>query len=506
MEVRSWGRALACACICLFTLLASLGGGAGAQEGRPTTTQAPPPTTVAPPQTTVATTVPPPPPSTPGSTAPPPVAPPPTAPPGPTVPAMDPAELAALKAQYDEAVADEAGALAEYELAVAHLDDTEAQVEALTTLLATTEADLDVAMDTAIEASDDRAGAEAALSAVRTRLAQERASLRGQAVEAFIAGGSATRLTEDVLAEPSVSEAGIMIEYGQVFVEAQRALVDSVVELEIEAADLAAELAAAEAVARNAAAAVAAREQALRQAQIVLLQTRYVLGIQVTAQRTRLAEIQSRKADFELRINALRTDSDGIGARLATLQGSQSRNEFLPTFARPVDPTPISSGFGPRLHPIFKTVRNHTGLDMGAPMGGEIRAAAAGVVVMAEARTGYGLVTVVDHGGQVATLYAHQSAFNVVVGQQVARGDLIGFVGSTGYSTGPHLHWEVRLLGDPIDPYALLDQNEPWPVPCEVLAATGQAADLDAWSARPECTEPPQNPLPFSDATTTTPG
>jgi len=289
-----------------------------------------------------------------------------------------------------------------------------------------------------------------------------------------------------------------------VFVEAQRALVDRVVQLEIDAADLAAELAEAEAAARDAAATVAAREQALRQAQTVLLQTRYVLGIQVTAQRTRLAEIQSRKADFELRMNALQSDSDGIGARLADWQRTQVKAELLPTFSRPVDPTPISSGFGPRLHPIFNTVRNHTGLDMGGPMGGELRAAAAGTVVIAEARTGYGLVTVIDHGGQVASLYAHQSAFNVVVGQPVARGELIGFIGSTGYSTGPHLHWEVRVLGTPIDGYSLLDLGQPWPVPCDILAASGHPADLEAWSGRPDCTDEPDTPLPFPDATTTT--
>ncbi|MDH3706911.1 MAG: peptidoglycan DD-metalloendopeptidase family protein [Acidimicrobiia bacterium] len=417
---------------------------------------------------------------------------------------VDPAELAALKEQYDEAVADEADALAEYELAVGELDATEAQVEELTALLDDTEDDLEQAKADAIAASADHEAAEEALDEVQRRLADEQDSLRRQAVEAYVAGGTASRLTDEILAEPSITKAGIIFEYGEVFVESQRALVDLVVELEIDAASLAADLAEAEAAARDAAALVAAREQALRQAQVVLLQTRYVLGIQVSAQRTRLAEIQSRKADFELRMNALQSDSDGIGGRLADWQRTQVRAELLPTFSRPTDPTPISSGFGPRLHPIFNTVRRHTGLDIGAPMGAEIRAGAAGTVVIAEARSGYGLVTVIDHGDQVATLYAHQSAFNVVVGQQVARGDLIGFIGSTGFSTGPHLHWEVRILGDPIDPISLIDLDQPWPVPCEVLAASGHPADLTAWSLRPECTDPPDEPLAFPETTTTT--
>ncbi|MGI9602426.1 MAG: peptidoglycan DD-metalloendopeptidase family protein [Acidimicrobiales bacterium] len=417
---------------------------------------------------------------------------------------MDPAELAALQSQYDEEVADEAGALAEYELAVGQLETTEAEVVELAALLEESEVDLEAAKATAIESSIDREAAESALAEVRRRLLEEQDSLRRQAVEAYVAGGSAVRLTEEVMAEPSATEAGIIIEYGEIFVEAQRALVDRVVVLELDASTLAADLAAAEAEARAAAAAVVAQEQVLRQAQLVLLQSRYVLGVQVSAQRTRLAEIQSRKADFELRLNALQSDSDGIGARLATLQGGQQRAALLPTFSRPVDPTPISSGFGPRVHPIFNTVRRHTGLDIGAGMGQDIRAGAAGTVVIAEARTGYGLVTVIDHGGQVASLYAHQSAFNVVVGQQVARGDHIGFIGSTGYSTGPHLHWEVRLLGDPIDPISLVDLNQPWPVPCEVLAASDHPNDLDAWADRPECSEEPETPLPFGEGTTTT--
>jgi murein DD-endopeptidase MepM/ murein hydrolase activator NlpD len=110
------------------------------------------------------------------------------------------------------------------------------------------------------------------------------------------------------------------------------------------------------------------------------------------------------------------------------------------------------SGFGFRVHPIFGTRRMHTGIDFGAPSGTPIFAAESGVVFSAGTRGGYGNATVIDHGGGISTLYAHQSRFGVSAGQQVTRGQVIGYVGSTGYSTGPHLHFEVRISGSPVDP------------------------------------------------------
>lgn len=116
----------------------------------------------------------------------------------------------------------------------------------------------------------------------------------------------------------------------------------------------------------------------------------------------------------------------------------------------------ISSGFGMRRHPIFGTGRMHTGVDFGAPMGAPIYAATDGVVVSAGWRGGYGLAVVVDHGGGVATLYAHSSRLNVAPGQRVSRGQVIAATGSTGQSTGPHLHFEVRVNGQPRDPMPYL--------------------------------------------------
>jgi murein DD-endopeptidase MepM/ murein hydrolase activator NlpD len=122
---------------------------------------------------------------------------------------------------------------------------------------------------------------------------------------------------------------------------------------------------------------------------------------------------------------------------------------------RPV-PGPITSGYGNRLDPYYHVWQLHPGIDMAAPPGTPIGAAAAGRVTQAGWYGGYGNYTCIEHGqvdGQrLSTCYGHQSTILVAPGQQVAAGQIIGLVGSTGASTGPHLHFEVRIDGRPIDP------------------------------------------------------
>jgi murein DD-endopeptidase MepM/ murein hydrolase activator NlpD len=114
----------------------------------------------------------------------------------------------------------------------------------------------------------------------------------------------------------------------------------------------------------------------------------------------------------------------------------------------------MTSGYGPRADPLEGDHRFHTGVDFAAPEGAPIRAVAPGTVRSAGPRGGYGNAIEIDHGGGVTTLYGHASALTVTPGQHVGAGDEVGLVGHTGRATGPHLHFEVRQGGQPVDPLA----------------------------------------------------
>jgi len=167
-------------------------------------------------------------------------------------------------------------------------------------------------------------------------------------------------------------------------------------------------------------------------------------------EEAQLAQIRSRKADAEKELQQV---SDAIAAELRNSTGVSGAPGGCE--ARPA-PGPIVSGFGTRENPIGGGTGVHTGVDIAAGFGTPIRACKAGKVVIAGWQGGYGNAVVLDHGGGMGTLYGHQSTIAVVVGQNVAAGAVIGYVGSTGNSTGPHLHFEVRLGGTPVDPVPYL--------------------------------------------------
>ena len=144
-----------------------------------------------------------------------------------------------------------------------------------------------------------------------------------------------------------------------------------------------------------------------------------------------------------------------------TLDGNSLRKAFL---ASPLEFSRVTSGFGGRMHPIARQFRMHTGVDYAAPTGTPIRSVGDGIVEFAGVQRGYGNVVEIMHRDGKSTLYAHMSRIDVRKGQRIAQGDRIGAVGSTGWSTGPHLHFEFRVNGVHHDPMTLARQSESIPM------------------------------------------
>lgn len=173
------------------------------------------------------------------------------------------------------------------------------------------------------------------------------------------------------------------------------------------------------------------------------------------------AELETRVLDWENQLAEIRREEDEL---------SQFIREEEARLAPPPPPAPsanpgvsaagfqwplnarVTSEYGYRIHPIYGSRRLHAGIDMGAATGSPIEAAKGGTVISAGSRGGYGNTVVISHGGGISTLYAHQSEIAVSAGDQVGRGEVIGYVGSTGNSTGPHLHFEIRVNGDATNP------------------------------------------------------
>ena len=119
----------------------------------------------------------------------------------------------------------------------------------------------------------------------------------------------------------------------------------------------------------------------------------------------------------------------------------------------------LMDGFGHRLDPFSGEGAMHTGVDISAPMGTPIKSTADGIVMFANWNSGYGRCVIVDHGNGYQTLYGHLSHIDVIDGQEIRQGELVGRVGSTGHSTGSHLHYEVRMHSTPINPYRFLSRS-----------------------------------------------
>lgn len=201
---------------------------------------------------------------------------------------------------------------------------------------------------------------------------------------------------------------------------------------------------------------------ALLRQQLLVSRNQYTAQIQ--QQSGLMTRLKENRSALTAAIDQLDRESDELTAlileRVAIADAAESkiaREEALRAArasGRMVRPSngPVTSNFGSRIHPVLGYHRFHAGTDFGAPTGAPIRAAETGVVIFAGWYGGYGNTVILDHGDGMTTLYAHASRLNVAEGDPVRKGDTIAAIGSTGLSTGPHLHFEVRLSGEPVNP------------------------------------------------------
>lgn len=195
--------------------------------------------------------------------------------------------------------------------------------------------------------------------------------------------------------------------------------------------------------------AVAARTQQTRAVRNQLVARENALAGTRAERRETLASVQQEKAEYLHEVEALAAVSASLASRI---QSSQSSSQVVPSSSGLIWPVsgPVTSGYG------WRWGRMHEGIDIAVPTGTPVSAAASGRVIYAGWMGGYGNLVVIDHGAGLATAYGHNSSIAAGSGSSVSQGQTIAYAGSTGHSTGPHVHFEVRVNGSAVDPLGYL--------------------------------------------------
>ena len=289
------------------------------------------------------------------------------------------------------------------------------------------------------------------LTEIGLEVRDTRELVRDRAVELYMEGGAG--LSSLVFTTADVSEVELGLHYAEEVIADSEALINSLEVLRFQEEQHQAAVAARQAETEDLLAGLEARRGVLEDYRAEVEARRAEVTVELDKAQALLARVNRDIAEYEGEISALEKESDQIAAELAATQSTGGDSPGI--IGWPIN-APVGSGFGYRVHPIFGTKKLHTGIDLSAGAGTAIKAAESGTVIMARTWGGYGRTVVIDHGGGLSTLYAHQSSILVSEGQPVARGDVIGYVGCTGYCTGPHLHFETREWGTPVDPMKYL--------------------------------------------------
>ena len=367
------------------------------------------------------------------------------------------AELRRLHGDVDEMSAQQARLLAELKVSQSTRKDLDAKVASLDAAIATAETDLgavNAELGAAVAAEQI---ANAALTDARHDLHVATNVLRKQAVEAYMHWGQAPQLEQMLRDLEDINDGPRITAFVEAVAERQGEIVADQKRLRHATRQLEAEAATA----RDGVAAkqqdVLARKNALEAARAQQAAARAEVAAETANEQRLLSAVQAKKKEYLQQINELQRESNDIASQLRRRQSGEA---VTPSghgvLAFPVTNPVVTSPYGYRTHPIYGDTRLHTGIDLRAATGTPVYATGGGVVVFAGWKSGYGNAIVIDHGGALATLYAHNSALLVANGATVKRGQRISSSGCTGNCTGPHVHFEVRVNGTPVDPMKYL--------------------------------------------------
>ena len=401
-------------------------------------------------------------------------------------------QIRSAREEVEAASAEEARLLSEIQASTARKGELDTKVAVLDGQVAVAQREVGAAQTRLAGLEAQQRQAEARLAETMAALAAAKAELVRHAIASYTGQSEAARYVDVALRSRDMGELVSKRAYLKVVAGSQSEAIAASEALRNQVGDLREQLDASRVKAQEQRDVVAARQATLQTQRDAQRSAAAEVAAEISKENELKDEALRRKEEFEAKADALEEESEAIAATLrrraeaeaaareAAREAAAARTQdpeggaapppapgarpapapgpapALPRagarLANPVPGAPVTSGFGYRVHPIYGTSRLHAGVDFGAPEGTAIRAAGAGVVVSAGWMSGYGNTTVIDHGGGLATLYAHQSAMGVSGGQRVSQGQVIGRVGCTGACTGPHLHFEVRVDGTPVNP------------------------------------------------------